>query len=71
MGLPPAAKVFTYVVETPIMPSYDFPIKQILVDTILAGCMEHSVDEDFCAEWYIALAVGRIRMATDVGSTTG
>ena len=51
MSLPPGAKVFTYVVETPIMPSYDFPIKQILVDTILAGCMEHSVDEDFCAEW--------------------
>ena len=51
MILPVGAKVFTYFVETPIAPSFDFPIRQTLLDTILSGCMEHSVDADFCAEW--------------------
>jgi hypothetical protein len=51
MMLPVGAKVCTYFVETPIPPSYDFPIRQTPFDTILNGFMEHSVDADFCAEW--------------------
>lgn len=51
MSLPSDAKVYTYIVTTPSLPSYDYPIRQTVVDTILGACLEHSVDNDFCAEW--------------------
>lgn len=51
MCLPADAKVYTYVVEKPLAPDYDHPIRQSILDVILAGCLEHSVGADFCAEW--------------------
>lgn len=53
MSLPSngSVKVYTYIATTPSPPSYDFPICQTVLDAILGGCLEHSVNEDFCAEW--------------------
>lgn len=51
MAIPSNAKIFTYMTAQPRAPSYEFPIRQSVIDTILGGCMEHSVNEDFTAEW--------------------
>ena len=51
MTIPPGATIYTYVAATPQPPSFDFPIRQSLIDTILGGCLQHSMGADFCAEW--------------------
>eukprot|EP00930_Biecheleria_cincta_P083088 TRINITY_DN72717_c0_g1_i1.p1 TRINITY_DN72717_c0_g1~~TRINITY_DN72717_c0_g1_i1.p1 ORF type:complete len:856 (+),score=102.69 TRINITY_DN72717_c0_g1_i1:367-2568(+) len=49
MCIPQGARVFTYVVNEPIPPSFEWPISQLFLDNVLSACLE-DFGEDFCKE---------------------